>query len=111
MRILAIVAASFLMVAAPSFAAGPAKVTITNKLVDGKKTWTPVESKVPAGKVELDLVNTLNEPHGFTAPGLTEDIVVNAHETKKVTVDAKKGTYKFHCQLHPAHVGGDIVVD
>ena len=90
------------------------KVTLTNKLVDGKKTWLPADVSVQHGaKVELTLINTLADPHGFTAPGLTsEPIVVQGNETKTVTLTApgKPGTVKFSCQLHPAHVGGSITV-
>lgn len=89
------------------------KLTFTNKMVDGKKTWLPADAKVPAGsKVEITLVNTLDDPHGFTAPGLTTDpVIVGGKETKTFTVQAQnKGDYKFSCQMHPAHVGGQISV-
>lgn len=88
------------------------KVTLTNKLIDGKKVWEPGAIKVAAGsEIELTLTNTLADPHGFTVPGLVENVVVAGNETKTVKVAATKaGTYKFSCQLHPAHVGGEIVV-
>ncbi len=89
------------------------KITVTNKLVDGKKTWLPADIKLKAGeKVELSLVNTLAEPHGFNAPGMAQDVVVNANETKVVSFTAPKeaGTVKYTCHLHPAHVGGNIIV-
>ncbi len=89
------------------------KVTVTNKLVDGKKTWLPSEINVKAGqKVELELVNTLPEPHGFNLPGLAENIVVGGKATQVVSfTPSKKEKIKFSCQLHPAHVGGHINVD
>lgn len=88
------------------------QVTVTNKLIDGKKTWVPSEVKVhPGAKVELTLVNTLPDPHGFNAAGMADKVVVGANETKTVTFTAgKAGETKFNCQLHPAHVGGKIVV-
>ncbi len=89
------------------------KITLTNKIVDGKKTWLPADVKLKAGeKVELTLVNTLPDPHGFTAPGMAKDVVVNGNETKTVSFTAPKdpGTVKFSCQLHPAHVGGNFTV-
>ncbi len=88
------------------------KITLTNKIVDGKKTWLPANVNLKAGvKVELTLVNTLPDPHGFTAPGMATD-VVNGNESKTVTFTAPKepGTVKFSCQLHPAHVGGNFTV-
>ena len=88
------------------------KLTFTNKLVDGKKTWLPADSKLKwQGKIEVTLINELDEPHGFAAAGLLEPVVVGAKETKTVSADAKKGDYRFHCQLHPAHVGGTIKVE
>lgn len=88
------------------------KITFVNKLIDGKKVWTPGEQQIKAGtKVEIVLVNELEEPHGFSLPGLAENIVVKAKETKTVNITAPKdGEIKFHCQMHPAHVGGVIKV-
>ena len=88
-------------------------VTLTNKLVDGKKTWLPADIKVKAGQpVELELVNTLPDPHGFNLPGLAPNVVVpgNSKTTVKFTA-TKKETIKYTCQLHPAHVGGSVVVE
>lgn len=89
------------------------KVTITNQIVDGKKTWLPADVALKEGEqVELTLVNPLPDPHGFTAPGMAKDVIVNGKETKVVTFTAPKeaGTVKFSCQLHPAHVGGNFTV-
>ncbi len=100
---------------APKAAVAPKleKLSFTNKMIDGKKVWVPSEGKVAAGTmVEITLVNTLADPHGFTAPGFTtEPVIVGGNETKVITVQAKdKGDYKFSCQMHPAHVGGTITV-
>lgn len=87
-------------------------VTVTNKLVDGKKTWVPTDINVKVGhKVELELVNTLPDPHGFNLPGFAENIVVggNAKQTVSFT-PTKQEKIKFNCQLHPAHVGGHVNV-
>lgn len=105
-----------LLFAAVATFAGTAQaetITLTNKIVDGKKTWVPADVKVKAGeKVELTLVNTLPDPHGFNAPGMAKDVVVNGNETKTVSFTAPKeaGTVKYTCHLHPAHVGGNIIV-
>lgn len=98
--------------AAPAVASEVQKITFTNEMVDGKKTWIPADANVKAGsEVEITLINILAEPHGFTVPGLVENIVVGPNETKTVKASAKKaGHYKFSCQLHPAHVGGQINV-
>lgn len=97
--------------AQPSFAAQ--KLTLTNKLIDGKKVWEPSSLHAKAGEpVELKLINTLPDPHGFNLPGLADNVVVGGKETKTVTFTPKqKGEVKFNCQLHPAHVGGELKVD
>ena len=88
------------------------EIAFINRLVDGKKTWTPSTAVIKAGTaVDIKLTNTLPEPHGFTVPGLVDDIIVDANETKTVNVTAKTaGHLSFKCQLHPAHVGGEITV-
>jgi plastocyanin len=84
-----------------------------NEMVNGKKTWLPATATAKAGeKLEITLVNTLKDPHGFRASGLVaEPQVIGGGQTKTVVVDAPKaGTYKVDCQLHPAHVGATITV-
>lgn len=110
-RLVASLIAVALFSSSPVFAAG--KITFTNKLVDGKKVWAPDSTDIKAGEdLELTLVNPLAEPHGFSMVGLVDhDVVVNAGETKTLTVKAAKaGEHKFSCQLHPAHVGGALHV-
>jgi plastocyanin len=89
------------------------QITVTNNLIGEKKVWEPSLIKVKSGKpVELRLVNTLKDPHGFNAPGLADNVVVGGLETKIVKfTPMTKGTVKYNCQLHPPHVGGDIVVE
>ncbi len=97
------------------------RLTFTNELVGAKdskggtKTWLPATATVKAGKkLEIKLVNTLDAPHGFRAIGLLTDehLVIGPHETKTITIDdPKHGSYKFDCELHPAHVGGTITVE
>jgi hypothetical protein len=88
------------------------KIEFVNVLVGDKKVWQPSDAKLAQGKkYEIVLKNTLAEPHGFEAPGLTEPLVVLANETKTVIVSpTKAGVFPFKCQLHPAHVGGTLTV-
>ena len=92
---------------------GTRVVRIPNILKDGKKTWLPVEIKANTGEmVQLVLVNTLDAPHGFEIPGFLKPQVVEANKTMKVKFKAAKaGTFDFKCHLHPAHVGGKIIVN
>lgn len=91
----------------------PQAVNFTNKLVDGKKTWLPATVTVKAGSpLVITLINTLTEPHGFEIADLLAPVVVPPGETMEVKVVAKApGRHKFSCQLHPAHVGGELVVE
>jgi len=87
------------------------KLTFTNRMVNGKKVWLPAKVQVKPGKIQITLVNTLKDPHGFNVPGLMTPVVVAPNQTKIVTAQASKaGTYKFNCQLHPTHIGGEITV-
>ena len=97
---------------ATSALAATDKITFTNKIENGKKVWEPSTASVKAGdKVEITLINTLADPHGFEIKDLGQKVVVGPKETKTLTFDATKaGTFKFNCQLHPAHVGGEITV-
>lgn len=112
LNIVAVFFAGIFAVSAMAADAKVEKVTFTNKLVGGKKTWVPSETTMPAGKVEITLVNELADPHGFELDGLLKvPLVVGGKETKTVMVDnAAAGTYKYSCQMHPAHVGGEITV-
>jgi hypothetical protein len=87
------------------------EITFENKLVDGKKTWLPKMTEVAAGKTTVKIVNTLAEPHGFNMPGVANSLVIQGNETKVLKdVDLKAGKYSVSCQMHPAHVGADVVV-
>jgi len=84
------------------------------KMVKGKKTWLPAVAKVRKnGGVEITLINSLPEPHGFYIKDFTEQIIVNPKETKTIApfVPKTKGKYPIKCQLHEAHVGATLVVE
>lgn len=103
-----------LSLGATAFAATqPHVVTITAKMENGKKVWTPAKVDIKEGeKVTLKLVNELPEEHGFSATGLVPATVVPAKGSKEVTFTApnKVETIKFICHLHPAHVPGEFDV-
>jgi len=103
--------------AAPAPAAEPAAVTFTvvNVEYQGTKLWLPGTLVVPAGaKVTIKLVNDVpSEPnqHGFAIPAYDVAEVVTRGEPKTVTFTAtRKGVFPITCHLHPAHVGGQLVV-
>ena len=89
--------------------------TIVNVEYEGSKIWTPGTITVKKGtKVTLKLVNNVpSEPaqHGFAIPAYQVAEVVNRGEPKTVTFTADhEGVFPIICQLHPAHVGGELVV-
>jgi nitrous-oxide reductase len=70
---------------------------------------------VPKGsKVTLKLVNNVpSDPkeHGFAIPAynIAETVVRGRPKTVTFTAD-KAGVFPITCHLHPAHVGGQLVV-
>ena len=92
--------------------AEPKKFTLINVLLDGTKIWLPSSLMVQQGDaVELTLINKLDEPHGFKieAFGIEEVIQPKAQTTVKFTA-AKTGAHSYVCQMHPPHLGGNILV-
>ena len=99
-------------------AAEPAKamsMTVVNIEYEGTKVWVPSTLVVKKGtKVTLKLINNVpSDPnqHGFAIPDLKIAEIVNRGEPKMVEFTADTpGVYPIICQLHPAHVGGELVV-
>ena len=101
----------------PAPAAEPATLsqTIVNIEYEGSKIWTPGTIVVKKGtKVTLKLINNVkSEPaqHGFAIPAYNIAKIVNRGEPETVEFTADKvGIFPITCHLHPAHVGGELVV-
>ena len=116
MRMIVAMLVAFALVA-PARAQGPAAVTLTivNVEYEGTKIWLPGTIVVPKGsKVTLKLVNNVpSDPkeHGFAIPAYNIAETVVRGEPKTVTFTADKpGVFPTTCHLHPAHVGGQLVV-
>jgi nitrosocyanin len=89
--------------------------TVVNIEYEGSKIWTPGTIVVKKGtKVTIKLINNVkSEPnqHGFAIPGYNVAAIVNRGEPQTVEFTADKaGVFPIICQLHPAHVGGELVV-
>ena len=111
--------------AAPSGAAAPAPAmdepgtrsfTMVSVEVDDAKIWLPSVIAVEQGdKVKLTLKNLVpgaSNQHGFTIPAYNITEVVTRGEPKTITFVADKaGVFPFSCQLHPAHIGGSLIVE
>ncbi len=81
---------------------------------DGKKYWLPEKLRAKKGeKIHLRLENHIPGPnsiHGFRLPAFhIEELVDNQGKSIEFTAD-QAGTFKFDCQLHPGHVGGELIV-
>jgi len=85
--------------------------TMVNVLASDAKVWLPSTIVVHSGEqITLVLDNKLDEAHGFAIDEYGVQVVVQPKSTQKVTFTAKPGVSRFYCQLHPAHIGGQVVV-
>ncbi len=95
---------------------GVRKFTLDSVLIGETKFWLPSTIVVEQGdKVELTLKNEVpgvqNNQHGFAIPAYNIATIVTAGKPEKVSFTADKpGVFVFGCQLHPAHVGGQLIV-
>ena len=105
--------------AAPAFAQGADSnektFTIVAEQINKSKFWLPSNIMVNQGdKVKLVLKNEIEGAditHGFTLPayGITEVVTRGVPKTVTFTAD-KPGIFHYWCQLHPAHIGGELLV-
>jgi heme/copper-type cytochrome/quinol oxidase subunit 2 len=109
---LALLLTILLLSAGATVSAESKKFTLINVLLDGTKIWLPSSVMVNVDdEVELTLIDKLDEPHGFKIEdfGVEELVQPKAQTTVKFTA-AKSGVHGFGCQMHPAHIGGQIVI-
>lgn len=67
------------------------------------------------GALSIKLINKMDADHGFAIDGLKVKAVVKPGEEVTVRIDradieSNSGVFKFYCHLHPAHVGGTLVI-
>ena len=120
MRMLVAILGGFLMltgVVSPVRAESPAAVnlTVVNIEFEGSKIWVPGTIVVKkGGKVTLKLINNVKsdpKEHGFAISAYNIAETVNRGEPKTVEFTADKaGIFPITCHLHPAHVGGQLIV-
>jgi plastocyanin len=98
-------------------APGEKKFTLVSEQLGDTKFWLPSTIVVePGDKVTLTLKNEVpgtSVTHGFELPAYNISEVVTRGEKPKVvhfTAD-KAGIFPYYCQLHPGHVGGQVVVE
>ena len=95
---------------------GTKSFTLVSVEVDDTKFWLPSVIAVEQGdKVKLTLKNQVpgaSNTHGFTIPAYNIAEVVTRGTPKTITFVADKaGVYQYSCQLHPAHIGGSLIVE
>ena len=95
---------------------GTRSFTMVSVEVDDAKIWLPSVIAVEQGdKVKLTLKNLVpgaDNKHGFTIPAYNVTEVVTRDEPKTITFVADKaGVFPYSCQLHPAHIGGSLIVE
>jgi nitrosocyanin len=115
--ILGMTMAGFGVLLGPHSAAGAAmkvkEVTFLNVELEGSKIWLPGILVLRRGdEVKVKLINKHKDPHGFAVDELKVQAVVDGAATKDVTLRASRtGTFRLYCHLHPAHIGGQIIVN
>lgn len=79
---------------------------------NGKKVWLPAKIVVHKGDtVKIHAVSKIkNSSHGFAIDAYNIQEVVDEKGKDIQFVADKAGTFPFRCQLHPAHVGGELIV-
>ena len=115
-KIVAVMSLSAALVSARAVCAEEVRnFTVVNIEYEGTKIWVPGTLVVHKGdKVKVKLINNVkSDPnqHGFAIPALNVEAVVTRGEPKEIEfVAGKVGIFPINCQLHPAHVGGELVV-
>ena len=88
-------------------------ITLVNYETDGVKQWLPGTIIVKKGDdVEITLINNVpSGVHGFQIPAFKVEKQVMKGKREVVSFKADKdGLFDMKCQLHPAHVGGQLLV-
>jgi len=106
---------SIVGVRAEEKAGGKVSLTIVNIEYEGSKIWVPTTIVAHKGdKVALKLINNVpSDPsqHGFAIPDYKVAEIVDRGQPKTVEFTADRaGVFPIICQLHPAHVGGQLLV-
>ena len=112
MRILAIALGVFLLAGAAT-QAGEISLRIVNIVTpQDVKIWEPTSIAAKKGdSVTLQLVNRHADEHGFEIAAFNIKEVVAGEKTSTIKFTADKaGIFPIKCQLHPAHVVGQLLV-
>ena len=89
--------------------------TVVSVEYEGTKFWIPSTLIVDKGDtVRIKLINKVasgGSSHGYAIPAYDIATVVTRGEPKQVEFRADKaGIFTIKCHLHPAHIGGQLLV-
>jgi len=115
-KLMAVLALGAVLWSAHAVVAEEMQFTVVNIEFEGSKIWVPSTLVVHKGdKVKIKLINNVkSDPnqHGFSIAAFNVAAVVTRGEPQTVEFTADKaGIFPINCQLHPAHVGGQLVVE
>jgi nitrosocyanin len=76
------------------------------------KIWEPPSLVVKKGDtVKIKLINKSEQEHGYRIANFKVEKVVQGGQSESVEFTAdKEGIFTIDCQLHPAHVQGQLIV-
>jgi len=76
------------------------------------KIWEPPSLMVKKGDtVKIKLINKSEQEHGYRIADFKVEKVVQGGQAETVEFSAdKEGIFLIDCQLHPAHVQGQLLV-
>ena len=118
----ALLIAAFILLAgailAPRFARSEGEAvrnfSVANIEYKGSKLWIPGTLIAKKGEtVKIKLVNnTPSGKHGFSidAMGVKAEVAGDGQPQTVEFKAAEAGLYPIYCQLHPAHIGGQLLV-
>lgn len=82
--------------------------------VSGVKMWLPSTLTVNKGDVvKIHAVTKIKAPgnaHGFAIPGYRIEQVITEKGSDIEFIADKAGIFALQCHLHPAHIGGQLIV-
>lgn len=96
--------------------AAPAPTTrrfvLSADILNASSRWFPSSFVAYAGDtITFNITNRASVQHGFTVEGLSIADVVNPGQSKEFTVPSvAAGLYRYYCQLHAGHLGGQLLV-
>lgn len=101
--------------AAPAEKPADISATMVGVEYQGVKMWLPGTIFAKKGQtVSIKIINKIpgeGTSHGFAIDAVGVKEVVGQGDTKTIRFTAdKEGIFPIYCQLHPAHVGGQLVV-